>query len=279
MNITKLAAQTTNPTLFAPGTDIMWTDPHIAKQLLQVHLNPDLELASRRKETIDLTVEWILNTLHTEHATILDLGCGPGLYCQQFAERGHEVTGVDFSENSIAYATETAAASGLPIAYKVGNYCDIDLPEEHFDCITLVYTDFGVLHPDDQEKLLGNIRRWLKPGGLFIFDLLSVDAFAGGLSPKNWEISEGGFWREGPFAVMSETVPFEDAQVILSQHVVFDESDLPAVYRFWTQYFTEARIDEILKGADFTVLESKRGLIPDSDFLKGENLIFTVAQK
>ena len=35
---------------------------------------------------------------------ILDLGCGPGLYAELLAKKGHSITGVDFSENSIQYA-------------------------------------------------------------------------------------------------------------------------------------------------------------------------------
>lgn len=279
MNIKNLRVQTANPTLFTPGTDVMWTDPHIAGELLQVHLNPDIELASRRKTTIEITVQWILDTIQEERASILDLGCGPGLYCQQYADHGYDVTGVDFSENSITYAKESAENAGLSIDYLVGNYCEIEFPENRFDCITLIYTDFGVLHPDEQQSLLANIRRWLKPGGFFIFDVLSVDAFPTGVTPQSWEISDGGFWREGPFISLSETIPYEREAVILSQHVVFDEKREPSVYRFWTQYFAEEKIAALLANAGLSVFQSKRGLIPDSDFHKSENVIFTVAQK
>lgn len=279
MNISNLISQITEPALFSEGSAVMWTDPHIAKQLLQVHLNPDVELASRRKSTIDITVDWILTALQKEGAAILDLGCGPGLYCMQYAERGHRVTGVDFSGNSITYARERAEHAGLHIDYRIGNYCDITLPEESFDCITLIYTDFGVLSPDDQQRLLSNIKRWLKPGGLFIFDLLSEDAFESAVVPRSWESSDGGFWREGSYVALSETIPYNEEKVVLSQHVIFDEREIPAVYRFWTQYFTKEKIDDLLTGAALQLLRCERGVIPDSDFHKGSDLLFTVAQK
>ena len=36
------------PDLYEKGSAVMWTDPYISKQLLQIHLNPDMDLASRK---------------------------------------------------------------------------------------------------------------------------------------------------------------------------------------------------------------------------------------
>ena len=78
----------------------MWTDPYISEQLLQIHLNPELDLASRKYSTIQSTAEWVLSKVSKKKMKILDLGCGPGLYSEIFANKGHLVTGVDFSKNS-----------------------------------------------------------------------------------------------------------------------------------------------------------------------------------
>ena len=75
----------------------LWTRPHLAQQMLEFHLNQDTDLASRRIELIDSTVEWIDDQLDLSGKSICDLGCGPGLYAQRFASMGAEVTGVDFS--------------------------------------------------------------------------------------------------------------------------------------------------------------------------------------
>ena len=37
----------------------MRTDPYISKQLLEIHLNPELDLTSRKINSIEATVEWI----------------------------------------------------------------------------------------------------------------------------------------------------------------------------------------------------------------------------
>ena len=90
----------------------MWTDAHISKQLLDLHINPDTDTASRNEKSIEKTTAWILE--QTAGNRVLDLGCGPGLYAERLAQAGMGVTGMDFSENSIAYARQSAHKKVLP---------------------------------------------------------------------------------------------------------------------------------------------------------------------
>ena len=59
---------------------------------------------------------------------ILDLGCGPGLYASEFAMRGHSVTGIDFSAESIRFAEENAVP-GLDIRFRNEDYLNEQLGE------------------------------------------------------------------------------------------------------------------------------------------------------
>ncbi len=163
MNILNTIALTQKPALYESGTAIMWTDPHISKQLLSVHLNSELDLASRSSSTIIETVEWILAQVDGQELDILDLGCGPGLYCKEFAQRGHAVTGVDFSSNSIKYSVVEAKRLGLKINYITGDYCELDLGENRYDLIVQIFTDIGVLSPSARTKLLNSMLKSLKP--------------------------------------------------------------------------------------------------------------------
>jgi len=109
MELRKIVDLTKRPEVYSQGTGVMWTDEYISERLLEIHLNPDIELASRKSTTIDETIDWILDRIPGEGLEILDLGCGPGLYAEKLAEIRHRVTGVDFSEGSIRYARESAA--------------------------------------------------------------------------------------------------------------------------------------------------------------------------
>lgn len=85
----------------------------ISKQLLYCHINPDNDLASRNPRKIEAVINWILEQTNKPEMEILDLGCGSGLYAEILAQMGHAVTGVDFSENSIAYARNKLLRNSL----------------------------------------------------------------------------------------------------------------------------------------------------------------------
>ena len=161
----------TTPPRFEPGEPLFWDDPHIAQQMLTFHLNPESEAASRRLETIAQTVDWLVSFLGLKAGDrVLDLGCGPGLYAERLAERGLCVTGIDYSRNSIAYATRHAAECGLAIEYRYQNYLTLDEPPI-YDAVLLIYGDLCPLAPDQRDALLDRILAALKPGGTFIFDV------------------------------------------------------------------------------------------------------------
>ena len=274
MKIEELINYTVKPPLYEKGTAVMWTDEHISKQLLEIHLHPDIDLASRKKATIENTIHWIFKQVEDKELKILDLGCGPGLYTQQIAQKGHKVTGVDFSKNSIDYAKKQAKANNLDIKYINKNYLELDLPENEFDLVIMIYTDLGVLLPDEQNQLIGKIEKALKPGGTFIFDVLNDRDLDKKVSPKNWEASEQGFWRDKPYIALSESFFYEHEKVILNQHIVAEDYKT-SVYRFWTHYFSHEDLMCLLKPFDFTGIEFYENVLPADDNLwSGENVTF-----
>ena len=279
MKLNKLLANTQKPNLYEPGTAVMWTDEHISKQLLQVHLNEHVDLASRKPETIKNTVEWILEKSGGEKLNILDLGCGPGLYSTILAEKGHKVTGVDFSKNSIVYAKSKAEEDGLEINYIQANYLDLELPGQNFDLVMMIYTDLGVLLPEDRTKLLGFIHGVLKPGGTFIFDVLNDKDLPKKVAPKNWEVADAGFWKPEPYLALSESFLYEEEKVILYQHQVVNENEKVDVYRFWTHFFGHSNLTKLLAENEWENVEFFEDVLPGGDLFSGEHVTFTVARK
>jgi 2-polyprenyl-3-methyl-5-hydroxy-6-metoxy-1,4-benzoquinol methylase len=117
MNIEKLIKLTKEPLLYESGTSTMWTDPYISQQLLNCHIDPDNDIASRSNGKIELIINWILSKTKISPMQILDLGCGPGLYAEIFAKSGHHVTGVDFSRSSIDFARKVSEKNKSDIDY------------------------------------------------------------------------------------------------------------------------------------------------------------------
>jgi SAM-dependent methyltransferase len=278
MNFTHIIEFTKKPQIYAKGNAVMWIDEYISKQLLDIHLNPNIDLASRRGSSIESTVDWILNLVNMEKMSILDLGCGPGLYTEIMAARGHKVTGVDFSKNSIEYARNEAIRKNLNIKYVNQNY--LELCEENiYDLIMMIFTDFGVLIPQEREILLQNVYRALKPGGTFIFDVLSDKNIELKTAEKSWEVEESGFWKDKPHLVLSDSFSYPEDKVILYQHIVIDSSDNIDVYRFWTHFFTFDNLKLMLEQKGFKKIKCYDDVLPDIDLWNGNNVIFCKASK
>ena len=225
MKINTFLETTAKPALYEKGTKRMWTDSHISSQLLSVHLDGAIDLASRRSEVIESTVEWLLKQRVREKGetlTILDLGCGPGLYAESLARRGHRVTGMDFSARSIEYARGRRRSEGLGIDYRHGDYLKLDGSLGTFDLIIMIYTDFGVLDVRERKTLLGHVASCLKPGGLFIFDVLKDKDLPSRVEAPAWECRKEGFWLETPYLALSSSFLYEKERVILSQHAIWN---------------------------------------------------------
>ncbi len=278
MIIRQLIKTSQKPKIYTEGTAVMWVDDYISTQLLETHLNQNTDLASRKDTTISSTVEWILKKVPGNKLTILDLGCGPGLYSEKLAERGHKVTGIDFSCNSIEYARESARKKKLDISYIQQNYQELDV-KSRYDLIVMIFTDFGVLSPDQRDILLNNIYRALKPGGIFLFDVLDDKYPARKLESKEWEVSAKGFWRNSPYLAISESFYYESQKVTLNQHIIIEENGGMEVYRFWQHTFSHSDLGKIVSSRGFRTAECYDGVIPDSEMYSSDSVTFCIATK
>jgi len=280
MKLANIISKTRKPKIYEKGTAFMWTDKHISKQLLDVHLNPDIDLASRKKSTIENTANWILDTQNEKgKLNILDLGCGPGLYTEIFAKAGHNVTGIDISINSIEYAKKTAEDQKIDISYINSSYLEIDLESDKYDLIVLIFTDLGVLMPSERGQLLEMIFRALKKGGTFIFDVLKDSEIEKKTSPKTWEAGNNGFWKESPYLALSESFLYQEEKVILFQHTIVDTEENIETYRFWTHFFSQSNVQSMLDAHRFIDVQFKEDILPEGDMWNGDNVIFTIASK
>jgi len=261
MNITDIVLKTEKPKIYEKGTAFMWTDKHISKQLLNIHLNPDIDLGSRKKSIIEKTANWILNTQKEKgKLAILDLGCGPGLYTEIFAEK-------------------SAENKKLDITYLNSSYLEVDLKSDKYDLVVLIYTDLGVLTPTERESLLEMIFRILKKGGTFIFDVLKDREIEKKTSPKTWEVSNIGFWKESPYLALSESFLYQKEKVILFQHNIVDTEENIETYRFWTHFFSQTDVKKMLDAHNFIDINFKEDILPEGDMWNGDNVIFTMTSK
>jgi 2-polyprenyl-3-methyl-5-hydroxy-6-metoxy-1,4-benzoquinol methylase len=280
MKIIDIISQSEKPSIYERGNSFMWTDPHISKQLLQVHLNPEIDLGSRKKSTIIKTANWILDSQQGNgKLNILDLGCGPGLYSEIFAEKGHCVTGVDISKNSIDHAQKSAKEKNLDIKYINESYLNLELGKDKYDLVVLIYTDLGVLFPSDRDFLLKKIYNALKKEGVFIFDVLNDNSLENKVTSKNWEVSKSGFWKNCPYLALSNSFLYKEQKVILYQHLVIDSESNIQTYRFWTHFFDNKDVKQMVEKHGFADVNYRDDIIPEGDVWNGDNVVFTIVSK
>jgi len=251
--ISQLIQLQDKPAPFTPGEPLFWNDPHISSQMLQVHLDPNIEAASRRPETIDHTVQWLIRQLGLRTgASLLDLGCGPGLYASRFAQAGFHVTGVDYSRRSIEYATKYASENKLDITYRYQNYLELE-DEDQYDAAFLIYGDFCPLNPGQRKQLLQNVSRALKPNGKFVLDVTTREHRKRNGVKNGWYAAQSGFWKPGPHLVLEEGFDYPEQSIWLDQYTVIEGDGRVSVYRNWFQDYTPETISQELTQNNFQV--------------------------
>lgn len=96
--------------------------------------------------------------------TVLDLGCGSGENVIPLAKRGAKVTGIDLSPDLIKLARLRAEKYGVDADLRVASAYETGLPSRSVDVVFCI----AVLHHLDIQRAKNEVRRVLKPGGLFI---------------------------------------------------------------------------------------------------------------
>ena len=261
--VTKLSQK---PNLFERGTGNIWTEAYLADQMLQNHLNLKSYVSSRRKEMIDKTISF-LNRHIKEKSTILDLGCGPGLYAEKLCMSGHKVTGIDFSESSIKYARDSAQRGGLDVEYVCNNIFGIEY-KEHYDVVIQVYGELNTFSDEERSRLFTIVQKALKPEGLFIFDVTTPAHRSKNRQNKDWFISNGGFWRGSSHIVLEEIFDYEN-DTWLEQYTVIDEKEVK-VYRNWFHDYTKEVIEVIVLEAGFSQVQVIENLYEEGKEEKGK---------
>ncbi|HAS89943.1 MAG TPA: class I SAM-dependent methyltransferase [Desulfovibrio sp.] len=225
------------PFEFYTASDL-WTDEYVARQMLNYHLNPDIDAASRNTQFIAESSKWIIERFELNSSKQLaDFGCGPGLYSTRFAEEGAHVTGIDFSENSISYAREKAKAHSLEIDYIITNYLEFKTAKQ-FDLITMIMCDFCALSPAQRSILLRKFYSLLKHGGSILLDVYSITAFCKLNEKRIFELNlMDGFWAPEKYYGFLNTYKYEQEKVMLDKYTIIEKKRTRTIYN-WLQYFS-----------------------------------------
>jgi len=265
------------PALYEKGTAELWTDEHISKGMLEAHLHPDWDAATRKHKTVEEIVKWISTAAPAEiYRNLLDLGCGPGIYAEEFHKAGYQVTGMDISKRSIEYAQNSAQEKSLPITYCCQNFLEMSFKEQ-FDIATLIYFDFCVNSTEDRAKTLKNIHAALKPGGLLIIELTMPPYFADHKENKKWEYAENGFYCATLHICLQSFYRYDEQSTILDQYIIVTEDNVKSI-NVWHHTFTKDEFTLDLRAAGFGV-KALYGNMVGADYCENGKEMCFIARK
>lgn len=102
---------------------------------------------------------------------LLELACGTGSVALSLSELGYyNITATDASETMIEKARVKNSKAGSPVRFKTADFLNLNLSET-YDLIFLIFDSINYLHSEEEIlELHDEVRKVLKPGGLFIFD-------------------------------------------------------------------------------------------------------------
>ncbi|WP_237418575.1 class I SAM-dependent DNA methyltransferase [Halobacillus litoralis] len=104
---------------------------------------------------------------------ILDVGCGTGEITHRLDQEGYQMTGVDLSEEMLAVAQQKNPRSS--IQWLKQDMTELEFPVS-FDTVISYCDVFNYLQEPEQVKASFNrVHAALEEGGLFLFDVHSID--------------------------------------------------------------------------------------------------------
>jgi methyl halide transferase len=125
----------------------------------------------------------------TNKGKILIVGCGKGYDAVLAAEKGYDVTAIDFSLTAIEYAEQLAIQKELNIKFLIEDIFTLNKDYvESFD-IVYEYATYCAINPERRKEFAIKISSLIKKGGRLIAILFPVDKRDGG-PPFSVDIQE-----------------------------------------------------------------------------------------
>ena len=251
MKLEDIILRTNPPAPWAEGDTIPWSDPDFSRRMLAEHFSQEHDMASRRTETVDAHAEWIhAELLAAQPSRVLDLGCGPGLYLERLARRGHTLTGVDYSPASVAHARKTAERDALKVTVIEGDMRTTEFAGP-YDAAMLIAGELNTLQPVEARDVVRRVVDALEPGGHFLIEVSTYESTQrGGHERQRWYGMPSGLWSDDPHMVLEESFWDEETETATARWFAVDAAS-GEVRRYAATYqaYTSDGYRELLSSA------------------------------
>ncbi len=202
-----------------------------------------------------------------EGSSLLDLACGQGRHLIEIARRGNfNLFGLDRSRYLIQRAKTVSRKLGYNINFKEGDVRKLPFETDSFDYVTILGNSFGYFEASEEDqKILREIFRVLKPGGKLLMDVADGEYLRTHFSPRSWE------WMDTFNFVCRERSLASDGERLISREIITHTEKGVLVDQFYAErLYSREILTNHLKQAGFkeTVFHGNIG----SDSLRNQDL-------
>ena len=156
---------------------------------------------------------------------LLDLAAGDGNVALAAARAGADVVAVDLAPRLVASGRARSEAAGLAVDWRVGDAGSLPLEDAGFDCVA---SSFGIIHARDTRRVVDELDRVLRPGGVALVTAWASAGLMGRVLRLAAEV-EG----RGPGDARPEWWGrYEGVQLAFSRFAGFEARDLTLRWRF-----------------------------------------------
>lgn len=156
-------------------TQIVRNDLSIYDAVAGQWWSDDIRWVRTLKNLVPGRLMWMDRQIDWAGKEVLDLGCAGGFMSEALARRGAHVTGLDPAQAAISAARQHAEKENLKIRYQTGVGEAMPFEAQSFDSVVCV----DVLeHVEDVDRVLSEVCRVLRPGGMFLFDTINRNPLA-----------------------------------------------------------------------------------------------------
>ncbi|NQT88704.1 class I SAM-dependent methyltransferase [bacterium] len=236
------------------GQKIPWHDPDFSRRMLREHLSQDHDAASRCAEVIDRQVAWLHERiLAGRPSRVLDVCCGPGLYCERLAKLGHLAVGLDFSPAAIDYAVSRRREE-LRTGYRRVDVRKVQFGWD-FDLVLLIHGEFNAFSIAESDDILRKAHVALAPEGTLVLEVNAPGDIASS-TRCTWTSAKSGLFTDRPHLCLEEVVRDAATRTEATRwHIVDAETADVTRYAQVIRLYSHDQYVEKLTGAGFHSVE------------------------
>ncbi len=226
-----------------------------------MYLKTDADVVEDQKITATEVTLFNEITKISPSDAVLDMACGQGRHLIELARRGYtNLNGIDRSRYLIQRARNIARKEQLPLTFREGDVRKLPYQTDTFDLVTILGNSFGYFEStDDDERILREVFRCLKPNGQFLIDVSDGEYIRSHFAPRSWE------WIDKKHFVCRERTLASDNERLISREVITHTDKGVIVDQFYAErLYSRESLRALLTSAGFSEITFHMEISPDS---------------